>query len=320
MSDQQRYIAELIDDAGGQVWFMVSDRNDADDRYANQHAKFAIIDGQQGLISSENFSGDSMPDDDKSDGTLGRRGTALLTDAPAVVAHLQTLFAADFDPQHHADLFRWDAADPKYGAPPSGFVPDDETGGTGYQPAQPQPLAFGGTFAAEMVQSPETSLLPANLGGVMGMIGRAGAGDSVLVQQLYERVHWGGTDDTPQSAPNLRLDSYIDAARRGAQVRILLDGYFDAGENAETVTWLNQIAENEGLNLRALLGNPTGRGIHNKMILVTAGGQRWTHLGSINGSEASSKANRELAIQVRSAPLYDYLAPVFWIDWVSSGG
>ena len=83
ISDQQRYITQLIEDAGGQVWFMVSDRNGADDRYANQHAKFAVIDDQVALISSENFSGDSMPDDDKSDGTLGRRGSALLTTAHA---------------------------------------------------------------------------------------------------------------------------------------------------------------------------------------------------------------------------------------------
>ena len=320
ISDQQRHITQLIENAGGQVWFMVSDRNNANDRYANQHAKFAIIDDRLALISSENFSGDAMPDDDKRDGTLGRRGAALLTGAPPIVAHLQALFAADFDPGHHADLFRWSAADPKYGGPPPGFVPSAETGGAGYQLVQPRPLTFTGALAAEVVQSPDTSLLPVDQGGVLGLVDRAGVGDSVLVQQLYERMHWGGNSDTPQSAPNPRLQAYIAAARRGAQVRILLDGYFDAGDNAETITYVNQIAQNEGLNLRALLGNPTGRGIHNKMILVQAGGQKWTHLGSINGSEASSKANRELAIQVQSAAVYDYLAPVFWIDWTSLGG
>ncbi|MCB9133009.1 MAG: hypothetical protein H6647_18960 [Anaerolineales bacterium] len=320
ISDQQRYITQLIEDAGGQVWFMVSDRNGADDRYANQHAKFAIIDDQLALISSENFSGDSMPDDDKSDGTLGRRGSALLTTAPPVVAHLQALYAADFDPQHHLDLFRWSAADPKYGAPPVGFVPSAETGGTGYQPLYAQPLTFSGALTAEVVHSPETSLLPVDQGGLLGMVDRAGAGDTVLVEQLYERVHWGGSNDTPQSAPNLRLQAYIDAARRGATVRILLDAYFDTGDNAETVAYISQIVQNEGINLRALLGNPTGRGIHNKMILVEAGGEKWTHLGSINGSEASSKANRELAIQVQSDAVYAYFAPAFWVDWTSSGG
>lgn len=320
ISDQQRYISQLIENAGGQVWFMVSDRNGADDRYTTQHAKLALVDDRLALISSENFSGDSMPDDDKVDGTVGRRGVALLTDAPAVVAHWQALWAADFDPQRHDDLFRWTATDPKYGAPPPGFIPTAATGGTGYQIIQPQPAAFSGAFPVELLQSPETSLLPGELGGVLGMVGRADAGDAVLVQQLYERKHWGGASDTPDSAPNPRLQAYIDAARRGAQVRILLDGYFDAGDNAETVAYVNQVAQNEGLNLRALLGNPTGRGIHNKLILVQADGQQWTHLGSINGSEASSKVNREAAIQIQSGAVFDYLAPVFWIDWLSAGG
>jgi hypothetical protein len=61
---------------------MVNDRNDAKDRYSNQHAKFIVVDDRLLLVSSENFSPDSMPDDDKSDGTLGRRGTALVSRRP----------------------------------------------------------------------------------------------------------------------------------------------------------------------------------------------------------------------------------------------
>jgi hypothetical protein len=38
-------------------------------------------------------------------------------------------------------------------------------------------------------------------------------------------------------------------------------------------------------------------------------------VGSINGSETSNKVNRELALQVRSAALYDYLHAVFDYDW-----
>jgi hypothetical protein len=46
----------------------------------------------------------------------------------------------------------------------------------------------------------------------------------------------------------------------------------------------------------------------------------WVHTGSINGSENSSKSNRELALQVKSTQAYNYLATVFWHDWVLSGG
>ncbi len=56
------------------------------------------------------------------------------------------------------------------------------------------------------------------------------------------------------------------------------------------------------------------------MVLVKAGDQGWVHTGSINGSENSSKNNRELAVQVKSAVAYKYLADVFWHDWVLTGG
>ncbi|HNS04238.1 MAG TPA: phospholipase D-like domain-containing protein [Anaerolineae bacterium] len=320
ISDQQRYVSQLIEAAGGQVWFMVNDRNDAKDRYSNQHAKYIIVDERLLLVSSENFNPDSMPDDDKGDGTLGRRGAALVTDNPALIAHARDLFDADLDPLHHADLFRWRAEDPRYGAPPAGFIPSTASGGSGYQLVHPLPLRVAGPFAAEFVQSPETSLLPPEEGGLLGMVGRAGPGDRVLVQQLYERVSWGGAAATPETAPNPRLLAYIAAARRGATVRIVLDSFFDPGANSQTVAWLNLLAQAEQLDLAARLANPAGRGLHNKMVLVQAGGRGWTHVGSLNGSEASAKINRELALQVQSDAVTDYLATSFWQDWLLAGG
>jgi cardiolipin synthase A/B len=320
ISDQQRYAMQVIEAGGGQVWFMVSDRNNARDRYSNQHAKFIVVDDRLLLVSSENFNPDSMPDDDKSDGTLGRRGAALVVDDPALVSHARVVFDADLDPLHHADLFRWDAADPRYGAPPTGFVPNTASGGSGYQLIHPQPLHTTGAWTAEFVQSPETSLLPPGVGGLLGMVGRAGPGDVVLVQQLYERVKWGGASDTPATAPNPRLLAYVEAARRGATVRIMLDSFFDPGSNSQTAAYVNLLAQAEQLDLVARLANPAGSGLHNKMVLVQAGGIGWVHVGSLNGSEASSKINRELALQVQSNAVYDYLAAAFWQDWLLAGG
>ncbi|MEA3337690.1 MAG: phospholipase D-like domain-containing protein [Chloroflexota bacterium] len=320
IDDQERYVSQMIEEAGGQVWFMVSDRNDASDRYAYQHAKFAVVDERILLVSTENMGPASMPDDDKSDGTVGRRGAALATDSVELVARAREIFHADFDPVHHRDLFRWTESDPRYGAPPAGFQPDNETGGDAYQLIHSQPLVLSGSFSGQLIQAPESSLLPPEAGGILGMVAQAGQGDIVLVEQLYERVHWGSAADVPETAPNLRLQAYIDAARRGAQVRILLDSYFSYGQNAQTVGYLHQIAFDESLDLRARLGNPAGLGLHNKMVLVENDHQGWLHLGSINGSEASSKMNRELALQVRSNQGYAYLAAAFWADWQAAGG
>jgi phosphatidylserine/phosphatidylglycerophosphate/cardiolipin synthase-like enzyme len=56
------------------------------------------------------------------------------------------------------------------------------------------------------------------------------------------------------------------------------------------------------------------------MALVQAAGRGWLHVGSLNGSEASAKLNRELAVQLQSNALTDYLAAAFWRDWRASGG
>ncbi len=129
---------------------------------------------------------------------------------------------------------------------------------------------------------------------------------------------WGPAGGTPESDPNLRLEAYVSAARRGATVRILLNAFAFAdyqNENVDTVAYLQSIAQAEGLDLQARLGNPTFLGVHNKMVLVQIGARGTVHAGSINGSEVSSKVNREVALQVQSDAAYQYLKEVFDYDW-----
>jgi hypothetical protein len=276
-----------------------------------------IIDGDTLLTGSENLTYTSMPADDKSDGTEGNRGVWLITDAQSAVAHALDVFSHDLDPAHHRDIFRWTAGDPTYGAPTPGFVPDYLSGGNSYAVQFPAPLTTSGTFFFEMVQSPDNSLR--DLDSLLGMVARAGNGDTVLVEQLYEYTFWGPTTSNPTNDPNPRLEAYIAAARRGAKVQMLLDSVYedpsDVRGNTATCTYVNSIATAESLKLACKLANPAGTGIHNKMVLVQAGGKGYVHTGSINGSENSSKNNREFAVQVQSDAAYDYLASVFQYDW-----
>ena len=313
LSDQERYVCGLIEAAGGACWFMASDETrQVHSRYRYLHAKYLVIDDRLAAVSSENFSPDSLPDDDKRDGTWGRRGVVLITDAHAVVAHLAAVFADDLDVAH-ADLRRWSAADPVYGAPPVGFVPITASGGVTYTVRYPQPVAFFGTHRFEIVQSPENSLRTSD--GLLGLIGRAGEGDTLRLEQLSERAHWGATNSNPAADPNPRLEAALDAARRGADVSLLLDSFFDDADsavgNAAACAYVTQVAANEGLRLRCQTGNPTGLGIHNKMVLAQIDGRGYVHVGSLNGTEVSHKGNRELALQVQSDAAYAYLARAF---------
>lgn len=322
LTDQEKYVCQELEAAGGHCWFMINDNtNRIFDRYIYIHAKFLIIDGQKAIISSENLSPDSMPYDDKSDGTWGRRGVVVITTASGVINHLQTIWEADFDPAHHIDLFPWTAGHDTYGNPTPGYVPITVTGGTTYTVRFPTPVTIAGSFGFEIIQSPENSLRDQD--ALLGLLNQAGTGDTILVQQLSERPYWGPTSSNPTADPNPRLEAYIAAARRGTQVRILLDAFFDTASsstsNAAACQAINTLAANESLDMACRVGNPTGLGIHNKMVLMHINGEGYVHIGSINGTENSNKGNRELAIQVHSLPVYNHLAGMFntdWIDWL----
>ncbi|HHN93941.1 MAG TPA: hypothetical protein ENK17_04170, partial [Anaerolineae bacterium] len=316
---QELWACQQIEAAGGECWFMIHETgDDIFNRYDYLHAKFLIVDDEWVFLGSQNFTASSMPSDDKGNGTYGSRGVVLATNAPAVVARAARVFALDCDPAHHNDILRWNTAyTARYGPPDAGYTPvvtvPDYTTSTVRFPA---PLAVSGTVGFELFTAPEAALRRSD--ALLGLLSRAGAGDEVYVEQMYEYVAWG---DDPAADPNLRLAAYIEAARRGARVRILLNGgtfgepYY-ANVNTATVAYVNQIAADEGLDLQAAIGDPTQYGIHNKMVLVHLADEGgYAHVGSINGSESSSKLNREMAIQVRSDPVYRYLKRLFEADW-----
>jgi hypothetical protein len=157
---------------------------------------------------------------------------------------------------------------------------------------------------------------------LLGLINQSGAGDAIEVEQLDEPPHWGDSASNPIVDPNVRLEALIAAASRGAKVRLLLDRYFDDStrptSNAATVQYiesLRAISPTLQANFEARLGNPALYGLHNKMFLVDVGGRKFVHAGSLNGTETSNKANREVALQVESGAAYDYLRTMFEYDW-----
>ncbi|PKO22108.1 MAG: hypothetical protein CVU38_11095 [Chloroflexi bacterium HGW-Chloroflexi-1] len=74
-------------------------------------------------------------------------------------------------------------------------------------------------------------------------------------------------------------------------------------------------AQAGGLDLDARRRNPTGAGIHNKLVLAQIAGQGWVIVGSLNGGEVSARLNREMALKVASTEAYNYLAELFRYDW-----
>ncbi len=315
------YTCQLLEEAGGKCYFLIHETEDRIfSRYAFIHAKFILVDDRWTVITSQNFGNASIPSDDKSNGTYGSRGVVIATDAPTVAARVAAIFEADCDPLNHNDILRWNTGSySRYGMP-TNAVDLYASDATSYTVTMPQPLVAVGNFAFELYTAPEAALRQSD--ALLGLLNRAGAGDTIYVQQLYEYPHWGSE---PLTGPNLRLEAYIEAARRGAQVRILLNSgdfeheYYDVTLNRATVVYANQLAVSEGLDLHASMGDPTAYGIHNKMVLVNLHNEgEYVHIGSLNGSESSNKINREIALQIRSNAAFAYLATVFLNDWYRS--
>jgi hypothetical protein len=177
----------------------------------------------------------------------------------------------------------------------------------------PEVAVFEGVKAWELGQAPENVMRRSD--GLFGLINRAGKGDTVYIQQLAERPHWGATNSDPVVDPNPRLEALIAAARRGASVRLLLDSFLDHPDskvsNLATCEYINAVADRESISIRCSRGNPTGLGIHNKMVLAWIDGRGYVHAGSLNGTELSNKGNREVILQVQSDEAFHYLARLF---------
>ncbi len=307
----EMWIAERIAmHANGAVYFLHGDET----RYAYQHAKFAVVDGQVALVSTENFGPRGMPADRKDNGTLGHRGFVVAVRSPTVVARLQAIFARDLDPLHHVDLL-------PYGALPfllydPDFVPLPEPDWTTYSAPFTAALATTATHLT-VLQAPENTLHLAD--GLLGLLERAGPGDVVATMQLNEPYTW--TVGAGEAGLNPRVQALLAAARRGTAVRLLLDeAYDDGGGNAMTCRLLNERAAAEGLALQCRLGNVSGLGLHAKVLALRIGDEFWLHLGSVNGSENSNKRNREVALQFRSPAAYERMMAVFDYDWSRSHG
>ncbi len=111
----------------------------------------------------------------------------------------------------------------------------------------------------------------------------------------------------------------IDAAQRGATVRLLLDGFFVEPEalrsNQATVEYLATVAAAEGIDIVGAVGNPTGGGLHAKWLLAQINRVKWSAEGSLNGGEISYKVNHEVVLVVDHPTDYDRLLEVFVHDW-----
>ncbi len=318
ISDAGRYVAWQLYENGCEVRFIISQTSDdINDRYTYTHAKYAVIDDKTVILGSENWKATGIP----LDPTYGNRGWGVALHSTELARDFAEVFMDDWRPAS-PDSCPFEPGHDKYGLPPEDYELSRAVRSYKYKPRFPS-KSFNDDIKVSPVFSPDTNLLQTR--SIIEMINTAKS--SVYIEQLQCNQNWtdkrGGLWKT---IPNMYLEAAIAAARRGCDVKILLDSAFvdinDYGlDNYDTVQYINEIAAAENIAndleaklvyLRDTKGLNYLEKVHNKGIIVDS---EKTLVSSINWVKGSAFYNREAGVIIEHSGVAKYFEDIFLYDW-----
>jgi len=279
-------VIKNLTDSGARVLMMSgSDEEHAPYRY--DHAKYIISDKKKVLLTTENFKLHSFPPS----GYSGNRGWGILLDSPELATYFSDVFKEDINGPGICN------ASGRFGEVED---PSEEL----YRPT------FSATTFSDAevtpVLSPDTSYL------ISDMINESR--DRVWIEQAY-------ITEYPDGKKNPFLGAAVNAARRGVDVRIILDGYYynieGDKDNDEMVISLQTLASRENITLKAKILYPEKNNLlklHTKGVIA----DNRVLVSSMNWNENSACFNREAGVIVNSKTVASYFASVFLQDWSGS--
>jgi cardiolipin synthase len=288
ISPDEKAVCAAINRSGIPILAM-SSTSGAHVRYRYNHAKYLVIDGQDLLISTENFGFTGYPPP----GSRGNRGWGAFIEDPDVARYFGEVFSADI---HGEDVV---PLTPVAGEP---SFPSRSP----YRMQFPPLRVLGVTVTP--VLSPDTS------GEVLSLLSRATERIEIEQASIRNTSRW-------------QLDPFllaaVNASRRGVTVRILLDGsrYNDEGpaDNDEMVDLVNDLALGEAIPISARILEPDSANLdalHTKGVIVD---RRLVLVSSINWNGNSPNFNREAGVILESPVLGGYYSSVFEADWNRAG-
>jgi len=286
ITDEERYIAKMITERGGAVRF-------SHDPFIN-HAKYSIVDNETLIVMTENWGSTGVP----SNNSFGNRGWGIVIENERVANYFKGVFLEDF---YRGNEFALEMEDIKLNdfsitrtIPQGAYVPLFE------------PRTITCSFTMIPVLAPDTAVSNET---IVGMI--HGATERICVQQFSAGRFWG-------EANNSFITALIDAARRGCEVKVLLDSNdynLEAwNDNDEAIAWMNEVASEENLNLEAKLADLDSLGLtklHTKGLIVDG---NVVVITSLNWN-ANSIYNREAGVIVANEDVASFYEDVFFHDW-----
>lgn len=257
--------------------------------YRYNHAKYLIIDQKRLLLTTENFKEHSFP----YEGSTGNRGWGVLLDSSELAGYFIKVFTADLKSPGVC----------QYEGSSGDIIPYfAETYQKVFEPVR---------FTASMVTP---VIAPDTTDQIFPFINSSK--NRLLISEAYIK-HWSSGKRNPY------LKAAIDCARRGVDVRILLDSYSynieGDNDNDEMVQEINTIADHEHIPLQARLMDLDTSGLlklHAKGLISDES----VFISSINWNENSPTFNRETGLIIVNKTLATYFASVFEQDWNGSRG
>jgi phosphatidylserine/phosphatidylglycerophosphate/cardiolipin synthase-like enzyme len=307
--EQQQYILQKIVEYGGEVRFMVYNST-LGSRYRYIHAKYAIIDNNSVIISSENWKDTGIPVNN----TFGNRGWGIIIRDSATAEYFLKVFSADWNSITY-DIIPFTPDDPKYGNASLGFEPDDWVEDGYYDPVFPS-MTIKDDITVTCVISPDT--LTEQNDQILADIDSAI--ETIYVEQLDLSMNW---NENEIEYDNLYFQALIRAAeQRHVDVKILLSSIYtspdDPGlDNYDTCLYINDYAANHNISdhLEARLVDYDRLGIskiHNKGMIVDG---NKTLISSINWVRNSVTQNREVGVIIENKDVAEYFTQLFLWDW-----
>lgn len=283
ISSEEQTIIATLRSAGIKVRVMAGSGEDhAPYRY--DHAKYLIIDGKDLFLTTENFKEHSFP----KAGFAGNRGWGVLVSSPDLCSYFSKVFYSDISGPGITDAHGNSSEIPQYSA-------------EAYEPVF-TPLRFNSSTVIPVL-APDTSDL------TISLINESRS--RLYIEEAYIR-HWSHGKKNPY------LESTIDAARRGVDVKILLDSYYynieEENDNDEIVAEITSLAKREHIPIEARLLDLSGAGLlklHAKGLIADDS----ILISSINWNENSPSFNREAGLIIKDHNVAGYFASVFQQDW-----
>ena len=289
--NNQRGHAQTLHDAGATVLWM-EDPSLISSPYTYIHSKVAVRDTESVWISSGNWKDTSLPPDG-----IGNREWSVIVNSISFAELVMSRLSWD-ENENHLHI----SPHSSNHAPTSDWVMD-ETSGVSLQAPTTQP--YSGPLEMQLMTCPDDCV-----DGIIEMIDAADSTIELSLQYLDLDWYWGFGD-------NPIIEAIYQAAQRGVQVRLLLNGFY-ADSDDEIRDAVNLFNTNwnatEGLDTTARLMaySDSITKLHNKGAIIDG---ESVLVGSMNWGSNAALRNREMSVLIHDQELTSEYLQSFNEDW-----